>query len=67
VAGRPVASRGNEADALVDDLDAQLARVVALDLERDLAVAAVLHRVRDQLGDGRTERRYEWYSACASG
>ena len=47
----PVARDGDEADALVDDLDAQLARAVGLDLQAQRAFAAVLDRVGDQLGD----------------
>jgi hypothetical protein len=36
---------------LVDHLDPQLARILGLDLQGDLSVAAVLDRVRDELGD----------------
>src|SRR3954467_11608695 len=45
-----VARDRDEPDALVDDLAPQFAGVLGLALERAPAVAAVLHRVRDELG-----------------
>jgi hypothetical protein len=50
VGRRPVADDGDEPDALVDDLGAQLARPVGLDVQAQRALAALLDRVRDELG-----------------
>jgi hypothetical protein len=48
---RPVAGRRDEADALVDDLDVDVLRLVRAQDQLDAPLAAVLHGVGDQLGD----------------